>query len=92
MPFLDSDTCAEGAGGYLFLPGFSLLYDAIHGWMDHVMKKASRDKRLQHPLLYVMHREANMANSKLIFLCLEILKHSALPKQKYRDVFPVAQL
>jgi hypothetical protein len=31
MPFLDSDTCAEG--GYLFLPGFSSLYDAIHGWM-----------------------------------------------------------
>ncbi len=33
MPFLDSDTCAEGRGGYLFLPGFSSLYDAIHGWM-----------------------------------------------------------
>jgi hypothetical protein len=32
MPFLDSDTCAEG-GGYLFLPGLSFLYDAIHGWM-----------------------------------------------------------
>jgi hypothetical protein len=35
MPFLDSDTCAEGA--YLFLPGFSSLYDAIHAmieWID----------------------------------------------------------
>ncbi len=32
MPFLDSDTCVE-RGGYLFLPGFSSLYDAIHGWM-----------------------------------------------------------
>jgi hypothetical protein len=32
MPFLRSNTCAEG-GGYLFLPGFSSLYDAIHGWM-----------------------------------------------------------
>jgi len=51
MPFLDSDTCAEGrGGGYLFLPGFSSLYDAIHGWMmgqtdgwtSHVMKKASQ--------------------------------------------------
>jgi hypothetical protein len=31
MPFLDSDTCV--GGGYLFLPGFSWLYDAIHGWM-----------------------------------------------------------
>jgi len=32
MPFLDSNTCAEGEG-YLFLSGFSSLYDAIHGWM-----------------------------------------------------------
>jgi hypothetical protein len=32
MPFLDNDTCAE-RGGYLFLPGFFFLYDAIHGWM-----------------------------------------------------------
>jgi hypothetical protein len=32
MPFLDSDTCAE-KGGYLFLPGFSSLHDAIHRWM-----------------------------------------------------------
>ncbi len=35
MPFLDSDTCAEG--GYLFLPGFSSLYNAIHGWMTRRM-------------------------------------------------------
>jgi hypothetical protein len=44
MPFLESDTCAEGV--YLFLPGFSSLYDAIHGWMtgrmDGWMEKASR--------------------------------------------------
>jgi hypothetical protein len=33
MTFLDSDTCAEGGGVYLFMPGFSSLYDAIHGWM-----------------------------------------------------------
>jgi hypothetical protein len=33
MPFLDSDTCEEEGRGYLFLPGFSSLYDAIHGWM-----------------------------------------------------------
>ncbi len=33
MPFLDSDTCAEGGGGYLFMPGFSSVYDAIHWWM-----------------------------------------------------------
>jgi hypothetical protein len=30
MPFLA--THAQ-MGGYLFLPGFSSLYDAIHGWM-----------------------------------------------------------
>jgi hypothetical protein len=33
MPFLESNTCAEGGGCYLFLSGFSSLYDAIHGWM-----------------------------------------------------------
>jgi hypothetical protein len=35
MPFLDNDTCTEGGGGgcYLFLPWFSTMYDAIHGWM-----------------------------------------------------------
>jgi hypothetical protein len=45
MPFLDSDTCAEGGGANLFLLGFSSLYDAIHGWMmrrmDGWMEKAS---------------------------------------------------
>jgi len=24
-------------GGYLFLPGFSFLYDVIHGWMTRWM-------------------------------------------------------
>jgi hypothetical protein len=33
MHFLDSDTCTERGGGYLFLSEFSSLYDAIHGWM-----------------------------------------------------------
>jgi hypothetical protein len=34
MPFLDSNTCTGGGGwGYFFLPGFSSLYDAMHGWM-----------------------------------------------------------
>jgi len=39
----------RGGGGHLFLPGFSSLYDAIHGWMTrrmdewtgHMVKKAS---------------------------------------------------
>jgi hypothetical protein len=34
MPFLDSDTCAEGG---LFISVFSSLYDAIHGWMTGQM-------------------------------------------------------
>jgi hypothetical protein len=36
MPCLETDTCIEG-GVYLFLPGFSFLYDAIHGWMTRRM-------------------------------------------------------
>jgi hypothetical protein len=35
MPFLDSR--GGGRGGYLFPPGFSSLYDAIHGWMTGQM-------------------------------------------------------
>jgi hypothetical protein len=51
MPFLDSYTCAEG-GGYLFLPGFSLLYDAIHGWM---MGRMDGWKKFHdHDVLYYM--------------------------------------
>jgi hypothetical protein len=44
MPFLDSDTCTEGGGVIYFLPGFSSLYDVIHGWMTGRMGgwKASR--------------------------------------------------
>jgi hypothetical protein len=37
MPFLNNDTCAKGGGGYLFLPRFFSLYDAIHGWMTGQM-------------------------------------------------------
>jgi hypothetical protein len=48
MPFLDNDTCAEWrGGGYLFLPGFSSLYDVIHGWMESLMKN-------DHDVLYYM--------------------------------------
>jgi hypothetical protein len=55
-------------GGYLFLPGFSSLYDAIHGWMTrrtdgwtdgltdgwtgHV--KMLHEKQSQRPSLYVI--------------------------------------
>jgi hypothetical protein len=53
MPFLDSNTCAEG-GGYLFLPGFSSLYDAIHGWMTGRTDDGLQEKRPRHPLLYVI--------------------------------------
>jgi hypothetical protein len=47
-------------GGYLFLPGFSSLYDAIHGWMMGRMTgrmdgwKKLHKKQPQRPLLYVI--------------------------------------
>ncbi len=48
MPFLDNDTYTEGRGGYLFMPRFFSLYDAIHGWiigrMDGWMDE-SRDEK-----------------------------------------------
>jgi hypothetical protein len=54
MPFLDSDTCAEGgAGGYLYLPGFFSLYNAIHGWMDESRDEKSFTKN-DHDVLYYM--------------------------------------
>jgi hypothetical protein len=46
MPFLDRRHMRR-RGGYLFLPRFSSLYDAIHGWKFH-------KKRPQCPLLYVI--------------------------------------
>jgi hypothetical protein len=55
MPFLDSNTCAEGRGVYLFLPGFSSLYDAIHGWMTGRMDGKLHEKQPRRPLLYVMY-------------------------------------
>jgi hypothetical protein len=45
MPFLDGDTCTERRG-YLFVPRFSSLYDAFHGWMT-AWKKL-------HDVLYYM--------------------------------------
>ncbi len=51
-------------GGYLFMPRFSSLYDAIHGsmtgWMDRWMDghvtwwKKLHEKRPRRPLLYVI--------------------------------------
>jgi hypothetical protein len=52
------------AGGYLFLPRFFSLYDAIHGWMIGRMDgqvtwwKKLHEKRPQHPLLFVILVEA----------------------------------
>jgi hypothetical protein len=40
-------------GGYLFLPGFSSLYDAIHGWMDGSHDEKSFTKN-DHDVLYYM--------------------------------------
>jgi hypothetical protein len=53
MPFLDNDTCAKGGEGYLFLSGFSCLYDAIHGWMDGSHDEKSFTKN-DHDILYYM--------------------------------------
>jgi hypothetical protein len=54
VPFLDSDTCAERGGVYLFLSGFSSLYDAIHEWMtDGWMDEKSFTKN-DHAILYYM--------------------------------------
>jgi hypothetical protein len=48
MPFLDSDTCAEG-GLFISARVFFLVW--CHPWMDGWMEKASRP---WHPLLYVI--------------------------------------
>jgi hypothetical protein len=37
-------------GGYLFLPGFSSLYDAIHGWMTGWMD--GKLHKNDHDVLY----------------------------------------
>jgi hypothetical protein len=59
MPFLNSDTCAEGV--IYFCQGFLPLYDAIHGWMtgqmDGWMDGKLHEKRPRHPLLYVIGGE-----------------------------------
>jgi hypothetical protein len=57
MPFLDSDTCAEG--GYLSVPGFSFLYNAIHGWimrriMDERVVWWKSFTKNDHNVLYYM--------------------------------------
>jgi hypothetical protein len=55
VPLLDSDTCAKRVGGYLFLPGFSSLYDAIHEWMTGRMDGKLHEKGPRRPLLYVIN-------------------------------------
>ncbi len=53
----------RGRGGYLFLLGFSSLYDAIHGWMMGWMDgwvtwwKKLHEKWPRHLLLYVIVNE-----------------------------------
>jgi hypothetical protein len=53
--------CREGES-YLFLPGFSFLYDAIHGWMTRWMDgwmDGSRDEKSftknNHDVLYYIY-------------------------------------
>jgi hypothetical protein len=53
MPFLDSDTCAEG--GYLFCEGFlPCMMPSMDGWRDGWMDGKLHEKRPQRPLLHVM--------------------------------------
>jgi hypothetical protein len=54
--------CAER--DYLFLSGFSSLYDAIHGWMTGWIDgwKKLHEKQPRHPLLYVI--DTYMHNTK----------------------------
>jgi hypothetical protein len=58
MPFLHKDTFARagrGCWGYLFLPGFSFLYDAIHGWMTGRMNEWMKSfTKNDHDVLYYM--------------------------------------
>jgi hypothetical protein len=56
MPFLDSNTCTKGGGGFIyFCQGFFSLYDGIHGWMTGQMDgwKKLHEKQPRRPLLYV---------------------------------------
>jgi hypothetical protein len=53
MPFLHSDTCTGGGRVVYFCPGFSSLYDAIHGWMDGSRDEKSFPKN-NHDVLYYM--------------------------------------
>ncbi len=52
---LSYTTTHAQTGGYLFLPGFSFMYDAIHGWMmrrmDGWMKSFTKN---DHDVLYYM--------------------------------------
>jgi hypothetical protein len=50
MPFLDSDTCAEGGGrGIYFYQGF--LPCTMHPWMDEWMESFTKN---DHNVLYYM--------------------------------------
>jgi len=59
--FLRQRHMRRGEGGYLFMPGFSSLYDAIHGWMmgrtDRWMDGSCDEKSFtknDHNVLYYM--------------------------------------
>jgi hypothetical protein len=90
MHFLDSDTCAEG-GGYLFLPGFFSLYDAIHGWMTRQMDgwmDGSREKASRKMTTTSFITSLNpVPNAKVcVYLRVHITKlqlHTTFPKPLY---------
>jgi hypothetical protein len=53
MPFLDSDTCAEGGGG-LFISARVFFPVWCHPWMDDGMDGKLHEKRPRRTLLYVI--------------------------------------
>jgi hypothetical protein len=66
--------CKRG-GGYLFLPGFPSLYDAIHGWMIGQMDrqmghvKKLHEKQPRCPLFYsIMYNLLSLIIQIIIFL------------------------
>jgi hypothetical protein len=56
MPFLDSNTCAEGWGGVIyFCQGFlPCMMPSMDGWWDGWMDGKLHEKWPRRPLLYVM--------------------------------------
>jgi hypothetical protein len=81
-------THAQREGGYLFLPGFFSLYDAIHGWMMGWIDGKLHEKRPRHPLLYVIGELVQVV--EIIF---ELQKKKSIEKIAKRKIsFPTHKI